>query len=116
MKNLVLVLVSLFTTTLLVAQNTEPILTEINSKTSNVKFYHDNGKIMHEGNYIDGKASGIWKSYDEDGKLIAEGTFENGKKVGLWNFYSNDIHSEVIYNNNTIAEVNKFTRNGLVKK
>ena len=64
---------------------------------------------MHEGNYIDGKSNGLWKSYDENGNLIAEGSFKDGKKEGLWNFYKGEEVSSVSYNTNSIAEIKNST-------
>ena len=43
------------------------------------KYYHENGKVMIEGEWNEGKESGPIKEYDETGKLVAEKTFNNGQ-------------------------------------
>ena len=43
------------------AQEVKPTAEEIAPDTYRVKYYHDNGKVMHEGNYVDGKSNGLWK-------------------------------------------------------
>lgn len=98
------------------AQEVKPTAEEIAPDTYKVKYFHDNGKVMHEGNFVDGKSNGIWKSYNENGELIAEGSFKDGKKAGLWNFYKGNEVSSVTYDENTIAEVKKFYTNNLAIK
>ena len=36
------------------------------------KYYHDNGNIWYEGNYINSKEDGLWKEYNNNGDLIEE--------------------------------------------
>lgn len=72
----------------------------------------DNGKLMYEGNFKDGKPVGQWKRFhpggqvkaiivyradsdsadaqlfDEWGKKVAEGIYLNEKKSGLWTYFS----------------------------
>ena len=98
------------------SQEIKPTAEEIAPDTYKVKYYHNNGKVMHEGNYIDGKSNGLWKSYDENGNLIAEGSFKDGKKEGLWNFYKGEEVSSVSYNTNSIAEIKNSTPNHLAVK
>jgi antitoxin component YwqK of YwqJK toxin-antitoxin module len=83
------------------SQEIKPTAEEIAPDTYKVKYYHNNGKVMHEGNYIDGKSNGLWKSYDEE---------------GLWNFYKGEEVSSVSYNTNSIAEIKKFYTNHLAVK
>lgn len=35
-------------------------------------YYHPNGKPQFQGNYLNGRKDGIWKTYDEEGNLIEE--------------------------------------------
>jgi antitoxin component YwqK of YwqJK toxin-antitoxin module len=46
--------------------------------------YWDNGNMMVEGNYKDGKPQGIWTEYYEDGQKHSEGGFKDGKRDGDW--------------------------------
>ena len=43
------------------------------------KEYNDNGKLIFEGEYLNGKRNGKGKEYDNNGKLIFEGEYLNGK-------------------------------------
>jgi len=52
---------------------------EQGKRTGVQKYYHENGKIMIEGEWNEGKESGPIKEYDETGKLVAEKTFNNGQ-------------------------------------
>ena len=54
-----------------------------------VKKYNNDGKLLFEGEYINGKISGKGKEYDSDGKLIFEGEYLNGKRHGNGKEYSN---------------------------
>ena len=116
MKNLALVFGLFICTAFSFAQEVQPVGEQINENTLKVTYFHSNGKVMHQGNYIDGKSDGLWKSYNEAGSLIAEGSFDKGKKTGLWNFYSGNTLSAVLYSDNAIAEVKKFNRNTLAEK
>ena len=46
------------------------------------KEYNDNNELIFEGEYLNGKRNGKGKEYDYNGKLIFEGEYLNGKK---WN-------------------------------
>lgn len=114
MKNLALIFGLILFTSLGFAQETEAVGEQISENTVKVTYYHSNGKVMHQGNYIDGKADGLWKSFDETGNLVSEGSFEQGKKTGLWNFYTSTALNAVVYSDNTVADVKKFSTNTLV--
>lgn len=113
MKALMTICGLFLVTTFGFAQEVQPTAEEIAPNTLKVTFYHSNGKVMHQGNYVNGKTEGLWKSYDEAGNLVSEGSFEHGKKIGLWNFYSAKDLSAVVYTNNAVAEVKKFKTNAL---
>jgi antitoxin component YwqK of YwqJK toxin-antitoxin module len=114
MKNLALIFGLILLTSLGFAQETEAVGEQISENTVKVTYYHSNGKVMHQGNYIDGKADGLWKSFDETGNLVSECSFEQGKKTGLWNFYTSTALNAVVYSDNTVADVKKFSTNALV--
>lgn len=117
MKKMLLIMSLFFGLTVSYAQESKNVIAEeISENTIKVKFLHDNGKIMHEGSYVDGKFEGLWKSFDENGTIIAEGNFTNGLKSGLWNFYLNNEVNSVIYNANEITEVKKFQKYDIASK
>ena len=116
MKNLALIFGLFICTAFGFAQEVEPTAEEIAPNVLKVTFYHTNGKVMHQGNYVDGKSNGLWKSYDAAGKLVSEGSFKQGKKVGLWNFYTTKEISAVVYNDNVVANVKKINTNALAEK
>ena len=45
------------------------------------KEYEDDGKLLYEGEYLNGKRNGKGKVYDDNGKLIFEGEYLNSKKM-----------------------------------
>jgi antitoxin component YwqK of YwqJK toxin-antitoxin module len=75
-----------------------------------VVYYHDNGEISQTGYYTkDGKLHGNWFSYCQEGNKIVSAKYDNGKKVGKWFYWNDDKLTEVDYNDNIIASVNKWT-------
>jgi len=70
--------------------------------------YYENGQLMMEGNYKDGKLSGLWKSYYESGQLTTEGYMKDGEKYGLWkHYYENgqlEIEGEYKVQNDSISK------------
>ena len=54
----------------------------INGKGSAKEYYYYNGKLVYEGEYLNGKRNGKGKEYlEQSGELIYEGEYLNGK----WN-------------------------------
>jgi antitoxin component YwqK of YwqJK toxin-antitoxin module len=54
------------------------------------KEFYENGKVKMEGEFKDGKRTGIWKAYFEDGTLWSEGEFVNGERNGYGlNYFPN---------------------------
>ena len=58
------------------------------------KEYNWNGKLIFEGEYLNGKRVGKGKEYDYDGKLIFEGEYLNDLK---WNGKGYDPFNNIIY-------------------
>ena len=52
--------------------------------------YHENGKVMSEGQYVDGLEDGQWRDFHPDGQPAAEGHYREGKEVGVWRFWKPD--------------------------
>lgn len=52
------------------------LLSEINYQDDQMQgpavYYHPNGKIQFQGNYLNGRKDGLWKTYDEGENLIEE--------------------------------------------
>jgi antitoxin component YwqK of YwqJK toxin-antitoxin module len=51
-------------------------------------FYYPNGVKSSEGNLVDGKPDGYWKSYNEKGALVSEGNRKNFLLDSVWVFYA----------------------------
>ncbi len=65
------------------------------------KYYHSNGNIKSEGDYINGAKNGIWTFYYPDGKKQQVGKFKNEIPVGEWKwFYPNGNLRRIEYYNN----------------
>ena len=47
------------------------------------KHYHENGKLISEGNYKDYRQENLWKFYYKNGKLKTEGNYKDGKEEGF---------------------------------
>jgi len=52
--------------------------------------YHENGTVVSEGQYVDGKEDGLWRDFHPDGRPAAEGCYREGKEVGVWRFWNPD--------------------------
>jgi len=80
--------------------------------------YHENGKIMEEGYYIDGKLEGVFNEYDEDGNLIVQSNWKNhmlNGKLTCWRDVRRGILSETtIYKDNIKIFTNLFDYNSVI--
>ena len=52
--------------------------------------YWSNRNLWSEGNFVDGKKTGLWKYYYINGNLQWEGNFVDGKDTGLWKYYNRE--------------------------
>lgn len=50
--------------------------------------YDENGTMISEGHYKNGKECGLWRDYHPNGRPAAEGCYREGKEVGVWRFWS----------------------------
>jgi antitoxin component YwqK of YwqJK toxin-antitoxin module len=50
-------------------------------------YYHPNGKVAKEVNYVDGRLDGSWTHFNEDGAKMLDATYKNGKRHGTWTQY-----------------------------
>src|SRR5438132_12130872 len=59
----------------------------VNPNGHNV-IYYDNGYKSSEGNMVNGKTDGYWKSYYQTGILKNEGNRKNSELDSVWKFYN----------------------------
>ena len=61
--------------------------------------YYDNGNILSQIHYLDGKRDGSCRYYYQNGTLMTEGFYKNGKMTGMWMSYFEDgqLESHGIY-------------------
>lgn len=52
----------------------------------NIRYFF-NGKLLHEGNYVDNRKNGNWTFYFPDGTIHSKGYFLNDLKKGVWEYY-----------------------------
>ena len=76
------------------------IIYELINGKGTIREYVD-GRIIYEGEYLNGKRNGAGKEYNKEGNLIFEGEYINGKR---WNgkekeYYYNNLINEKIYLN-----------------
>lgn len=50
-------------------------------------YFHPNGKVAKEVNYVDGRLDGSWTHFDENGVKLLDATYKNGKRHGTWTHY-----------------------------
>lgn len=50
--------------------------------------YSESGIVLAEGNYVDGKETGLWCSFHGNGQKAAEGNYIAGREEGTWSFWS----------------------------
>jgi antitoxin component YwqK of YwqJK toxin-antitoxin module len=52
--------------------------------------YWDNGSVLSQVHYLDGKRDGSCRYYYKNGTLMNEGFYKKGKMIGLWmSYYEN---------------------------
>ena len=54
------------------------------------KWWYESGKLWREEFYINGKRDGEMKDYDEEGNVILQGNYIEGRKEGRWIYESPD--------------------------
>jgi uncharacterized protein len=71
--------------------------------------YWDNGKMLEQIHYLDGKRDGSCKHWYKNGQIINEGLYKNGKMTGYWiSYYENgQVESNGPY---------KYTESGLYSR
>lgn len=56
-------------------------------------YYHPNGKVAKEVNYVDGLLDGSWSHFVEDGSKTLDATYKRGKRHGTWTNYAKSDES-----------------------
>lgn len=106
MKRLVFTLAMVFSLTMF-AQQEKPIL-EKSGDMVKATYKNNEGVIIQQGFFKDGKPHGEWVAYNDKGEKIAIATYSEGKKVGTWFFYdANKLH-EVNFENNVAVSNNSW--------
>lgn len=69
-------------------------------KESRTTIYHENGKLMARGKYLDKKKDSVWHYFsDFDGVLLSEEIYENNLRTGTWRkfFPDGSVAETVVY-------------------
>jgi hypothetical protein len=66
--------------------------------------FWENGKVMDDGQFLNGKHHGKWRSYHPNGKLWRAGNYDKGVEVGVWREWDQDgiLKSENRYRNGVV--------------
>ena len=56
--------------------------------------YYDNGNVLSQIHYLDGKRDVSCRYWYEDGTLMTEGFYKNGKMIGFWMSYHDNSQLE----------------------
>ena len=81
-------------------------------------FYHKNGKIAEQANYINGEYSGGYKKYFESGAVEQEGDYSNNAMNGEWTFFyaNGKIKESVSFkDNDEFGPFKEYHENGNLK-
>lgn len=62
----------------------------VDRKYSLVRMWHENGNLIHESRYQNGKQHGEAKGYYDNGQLKYQGWYANGRKRGAWKEFDED--------------------------
>lgn len=91
----------------------------VGQKKEFVQFKYENGVVSSEGEMLDGKPEGYWKTFYEDGQLKSEGNRLNHELDSIWKFYSTEgvVTQYITYKNNKKNGLKKtFHENGIIHK
>lgn len=103
MKNIIVIVIALFTTVTF-AQKERTLTLNKDTNLIEVVYYHDNGEISQTGSYTaDGKLEGEWLSFDENGKKVVTAYYKEGKKIGKWVYVIEGELKEVDYSKNVAS-------------
>ncbi|WPR72434.1 membrane-binding protein [Flavobacterium sp. NG2] len=97
---------------MLFSQNLQPKLEAVNNMVK-ATYFHENGQIMQEGFFKNGKLQGEWTSYDQEGNKTAIAIYDKGQKTGKWFFWNKSSLNEVDFTNNKIAAVKNWKREAI---
>ncbi|NNG09812.1 MAG: nicotinic acid mononucleotide adenyltransferase [Arenibacter sp.] len=110
MKGITLIFALIFSV-VINAQEVKPVFQQ-DGDVLKATYFHDNGEVSQEGQFLNGKLHGEWKMYDVDGKKIAMGEYVDGKKSGKWFFWEGKMLKEVDFVNSKIANVTQWNSVG----
>ena len=82
------------------------------------KYFRGTGKLMEEGQYVDGKKEGEWKLYSSNGLLAIE-NYKNDKREGEWKEYNplnNELISSTTYLNNNVVHQLEYKEGKLFRE
>lgn len=109
MKNILLV--SMMMISVVAFSQKKPLLENVDDQVK-ATYFHDNGTIEQQGNFVNGKLDGKWVFYSPEGNLQVIAEFKEGKKQGKWQYFeSSFITKEVEYKNNQIVQVVTTNKN-----
>jgi|SRR5690554_1013695 len=92
---------------------------ETSPEKSSAVHYYQTGTKMAEGDYVDQKRSGGWKTYGANEVLVEEGSYISGRKFGDWKIYyaNGNVLNEVYMENDLEKGVKKhYFPTGELKK
>lgn len=110
MKGITLIFALIFSV-IINAQEVKPVFQQ-DGDVLKATYFHDNGEVSQEGQFLNGKLHGEWKMYDVDGKKIAMGEYVDGKKSGKWFFWEGKMLKEVDFVDSKIANVTQWNSVG----
>ncbi len=109
MKNLIIILVILFISLPVFAQEKSNVTYDKKGDLTEATYYYEDGEIQQQGTFNkQGKLHGVWTSYDINGDKLSVGNYDNGRKIGKWLFWTKDSLKEVEYTDSRIMGVKQW--------
>lgn len=109
MKKIVLLLICVFFSINIFAQDEKNKKIEKVGDLYEVTIFYNNGNVMQHGFLNkDNKLHASWESYNEDGSRKCVATYNNGVKVGTWFYWNKGKRTMVTYKDNEIIDVVKL--------
>jgi antitoxin component YwqK of YwqJK toxin-antitoxin module len=101
--------------TMAVAQGSDKgktVYTEQTDGTVKMVRMHENGQVVEEGTYLNGRPEGRWQTWDADGNKTAEINYHSGRRHGEFRSYdrNNGTVIELAYSNGQLMTTDRWRK------
>jgi len=91
-------------------------VTDLGKGLQKVTWQNENGAVVEEGFYLNGKKHGTWTSFDENGNKSVVANWASDKKDGsFYIMHSNGkVKYQIVYSDNKKVMANEWDENGVL--